>query len=69
MRKLLIPVLSASLIVSSTAATAATAPRAPSPVKESEEISGSPWLWIVLAAAALGVILILVTDDDDPESP
>ena len=68
MRKLLVPLLSASLLIAPTASYAA--PRSSSPVAGAEGISGSPWLWIVLTAAALGLLIVLTTDDDDlPESP
>ena len=68
MRKLLAPLLSACLLIAPTASYAA--PRNSSPVGEAEAISGSPWLWIVLTAAALGLLIVLITDDNDaPESP
>jgi hypothetical protein len=70
-RKALIALASAGLLLGSTAHAAAPAPagdaRVSSPVAESENLRG--WFWIALAVAAIAAAGILLFDDDTPQSP
>jgi hypothetical protein len=67
MRRVIFPVLAASLVISPIAASAAE--RIPAATSDAEELSGSPWLWILLTAAAVGLLIVLVSNDDEPVSP
>ena len=70
-RKALVALASASLVLGSTAHAAAPAPvgdaRVSSPVADSENLRG--WFWILLAVVAIAAVGILVFDDDTPNSP
>jgi len=70
-RKALVALASASLVLGSTAHAAAPVPaadaRASSPVAETENLRG--WFWILLAVAAIAAVGILVFDDNNPQSP
>ena len=70
-RKALVALASAGLVLGSTAHAAAPAPvgdaRVSSPVADSENLRG--WFWILLAVVAIAAVGILVFDDDTPNSP
>lgn len=68
MRRTLSVVLGTTLIAAPVAAHAVE--RAPAPVQEAEQISGQPWIWVLGAAIAIGILILLLDDDDEePVSP
>ena len=70
-RKALVALASAGLVLGSTAhaATPASAAdaRVSSPVADSENLRG--WFWILLAVIAIAGAGVLLFDDDTPQSP
>lgn len=67
MRRILSVLLGTSLVVAPVVANAAE--RVPAPVEDGEQIAGAPWIWILAAAIAFGLIIILLDDSGDPVSP
>jgi hypothetical protein len=70
-RKALIALATAGLVVGSTAAAAAPAARTASPVGQSEEMAGAgSFAWIIALLIAAGVVAVIASDDDEsPTSP
>jgi hypothetical protein len=75
-RKSLVALASAGLLIGSTAAAAApvAAPvgetRTASPVDDSEQLGrGAGWLWILAILIAVAVGGLLLADDNNPASP
>jgi len=70
-RKALVALASAGLVLGSTAHAAAPVPaaevRVSSPVADSENLRG--WFWILLAVIAIAGVGILAFDDNSPQSP
>lgn len=68
MRRIFSVVLGAGLVAAPVAATAAE--RVPAPVEQGERLSGSPWIWILAAAIAAGILILLLDDgSEEPVSP
>lgn len=68
LRRGLSVVLGTSLAAAPVAAHAVE--RTPAPVEQGEELAGSPWIWILAAAIAVGILIILIDDgSDEPVSP
>ncbi|HWK40462.1 MAG TPA: hypothetical protein VNR60_00880 [Croceibacterium sp.] len=70
-RKALIALASAGLVLSSTAAVAAPAARSASSVDGAEAIGGGSWAWILALVVLAGVIGVIASDSDEeiPTSP
>jgi hypothetical protein len=71
-RKALVALASAGLVLGSTAAAAApVADRAASPVEGADAIGGGAWVWILALIVAAGVIGVIASDSDEeiPTSP
>lgn len=72
-RKALVALASAGLVIGSTAANAAPVAdvRAASPVEEADAIGGGAWVWILALIVAAGVVGIVASDSDEevPTSP
>lgn len=68
-RRVVSVVLGASLL--GAPVTASAVERTPAPVDQAEQISGvAPWIWVLGAAIAIGLLIILLDDDDEePVSP
>jgi hypothetical protein len=68
MHRVVSVVLGASLVAAPVAANAVE--RTPAPVEQGEQIAGSPWIWVLAAAIAVGLLIILIDGgDDEPVSP
>lgn len=72
-RKALVALASAGLVLGSTAAAAAPVAdvRAASPVEGADAIGGGAWVWILALIVAAGVIGVIASDSDEeiPTSP
>ena len=70
-RKALVALASAGLVLGSTAAAAAPADRSASPVESADAIGGGSWAWILALIIVAGVIGVIASDSDEeiPTSP
>jgi hypothetical protein len=70
-RKALVALASAGLVLGSTAHAAAALPaenaRVSSPVAESENLRG--WFWILIAVVGIAALGVTLFDNDEPQSP
>ena len=63
-RKALVALASAGLVLGSTAAAAAPADRSASPVQDADAIGGGSWAWILALIIVAGVIGVIASDSD-----
>jgi|GEM_PF-1437598 hypothetical protein len=70
-RKALVALASAGLVLGSTAAVAAPASRSASSVEGAEAVGGGSWAWILALIVVAGVIGVVASDSDEeiPTSP
>ena len=72
-RKALVALASAGLVLGSTAAAAAPVAdvRSASPVEEADALGGGSWAWILALIIVAGVIGVIASDSDEeiPTSP